>query len=105
MDQQQALAGLPELVGEGEIITDGDSAWFTVNTGSDREAVETEWSPEFVYGYSVWVRRWSPDHGLASEITVGEYSADWEAASGIKGALLACRDRDERMEQQMGGDQ
>ena len=97
MDQQQALAKLPELVGEGEVHTDGETAWFTANTGSDREAVEVEWSPEFVYGYSVWVRRWTPNHSLSSTITVGEYSADWEAASGVKGALLACHDRDARM--------
>ena len=91
----QALWPLVGLVGEGEVRQHDYERWYSVSTGADAEAVEVEWSDGT---YFVFLRRWDRTHALVAETTVTEQSQPELAAEGVKGALLACRCRDERIE-------
>jgi hypothetical protein len=83
------LAELPALLGDGTVETDDGKAWFSIDTGRDREAVNVEYDPDADHPFQVWVRSWGPDRGLISETEGGAYDSAAEAAKQVSSALAA----------------
>ncbi|HEY3090268.1 MAG TPA: hypothetical protein VGJ59_19625 [Jatrophihabitantaceae bacterium] len=83
------LAELPTLLGDGTVDTDGDKAWYEIDTGAFREVVVVEYHPDEAHPFRVWVRSWGPDYRLTSESEGGAFDTSAEAAKEVSTILAA----------------
>jgi len=90
-----ALTELPTLLGGGTVDTNGDKAWYEIDTGAFREAVVVEYHPNEDHPFQVWVRSWGPDYRLTSESEAGAFNTSAEAAKEVSTILadIATSDR------------
>jgi hypothetical protein len=84
-----SLAELPRLLGNGTVETDGGEAWFEIDTGGDREAVNVEYHPDENQPFKVWVRNWGADRRLTGETELGAFGTVAEAADEVSAILAA----------------
>jgi hypothetical protein len=83
------LADLPTLLGDGTVETDGDRAWFSIDTSGSNEAVVVEYHADQEHPFRVWVRSWGPDHEPTSESEGGAFDTSAEAAKEVSTILAA----------------
>lgn len=84
-----SLAELPTLLGDGTVETDGGEAWFEIDTGGYREAVNVKYHPDEDHPFQVWVRSWGTDRGLTDGTKVGAFGTVAEAARQVSDILAA----------------